>query len=55
MDDLLLFDDDRARLVAHAQELEATCHRLRLRLHPWEAQPTRAGVSLVGYLRLSNA
>jgi Reverse transcriptase (RNA-dependent DNA polymerase) len=49
MDDLLLFDDDRARLEAHCHDLEERCWRLRLRLHPWQVQPTRAGVSFVGY------
>jgi RNA-directed DNA polymerase len=48
-DDMLLFDDDRARLEALARTIEGACHDLRLRLHPWCAQPTAAGVGFVGY------
>lgn len=49
MDDLLLFHDDRAALVAIAREVERFCHGLRLRLHPWCVHPTREGVEFVGY------
>ncbi len=49
MDDMLLFHDDRATLEAVAREVEAKCLELRLRLHPWQAQPTRAGVGFVGF------
>ncbi len=54
MDDLLLFDDDRARLQALGDELEAACHRQRLRLHPWQVKPTRAGVRWLGFRILPN-
>ncbi len=33
-DDILVFDDDRARLHAALESIEALAHRLRLRLHP---------------------
>jgi retron-type reverse transcriptase len=49
MDDLLLFGDDRAALVDICHRVEAACWSMRLRLHPWEVRPTRAGVGLVGY------
>lgn len=49
MDDMLLLHDDRATLEALARAMEEACHALHLRLHPWEVQPTRAGVGFVGY------
>ncbi len=49
MDDLLLFDEDRDRLVRHATALEERCHRMRLRLHPWQVQPTRGGLGYLGF------
>lgn len=49
MDDMLLFDDDRARLVDHAHALEELCQRHRLRLHRWEVMPTAAGVGFLGF------
>lgn len=49
MDDMLVFHDDRAALEDIARRIEDACHGLRLRLHPWQAHPTRAGVSFVGY------
>ena len=49
MDDMLLFDDDRARLEALARTIEGACGALRLRLHPWCVHPTEAGVGFVGY------
>ncbi|MFO0645650.1 MAG: RNA-directed DNA polymerase [Polyangiales bacterium] len=49
MDDMLLFHDDRDALVDVARRVEAACAELRLRLHPWQVQPTSAGVGFVGY------
>jgi hypothetical protein len=49
MDDMLLFHDDRATLEQLAHAVERECHALRLRLHPWQVVPTRAGVGIVGY------
>jgi retron-type reverse transcriptase len=49
MDDMLLFDDDRARLEALGHRLEAACFDLRLRLHRWCVMPTAPGVGFVGY------
>lgn len=49
MDDLLLFHDDRRELLRLARQVEEGCHALRLRLHPYDAIPTRDGVSFVGY------
>ena len=49
MDDMLLFDDDRARLKDNARAIEEACWRHRLRLHPWQVHPSRAGVSFVGF------
>ena len=49
MDDMLLFHDDRAALEAVARRVEEACFALRLRLHPWCAQPTAAGLGFVGY------
>lgn len=49
MDDMLLFDDGRARLVDHALTLEELCQRRRLRLHRWEVMPTEAGVGFLGF------
>lgn len=49
MDDMLVFGDDRAALEDLARRIEESCHALRLRLHPWEVHPTRAGVGFVGY------
>lgn len=49
MDDMLLFHDDRATLERIARRVEARCLELRLRLHPWQVQPTRAGVGFVGF------
>jgi hypothetical protein len=49
MDDMLLFADDRAELAFWAAELERAAERLRLRLHPWQVMPTRAGVTFLGF------
>jgi hypothetical protein len=49
MDDLLLFDDDRARLHDRAAALDEACARLRLRLHPWQVKPTRGGLGYLGF------
>jgi len=49
MDDMLLFHDDRRALEQLARTVEDACHGLRLRLHPWQVRPTRAGVGIVGY------
>ena len=49
MDDLLLFDDDAARLHDHAAALEEAASRLRLRLHPWQVVPTRGGIGYLGF------
>lgn len=49
MDDMLVFHDDRAALVALARRIEDACHAVRLRLHPWDVQPTAAGVGFVGF------
>lgn len=49
MDDLLLFHDDRVALRELARTVEEAALGLRLRLHPWDVQPTRDGVGLVGY------
>jgi len=45
----LLFGDDARELAATARTLEQACWELRLRMHPWEVRPTRAGVGFVGY------
>jgi hypothetical protein len=52
MDDLLLFDDDRQRLHDNCSRLQRRCEDLRLRLHPWQVQPTRAGVRFLGFVIL---
>jgi hypothetical protein len=49
MDDMLLFGDDRAELEDRGSALEAACARQRLRVHPWEVRPTRAGVTWLGF------
>lgn len=49
MDDMLVMDDDAARLRDLGAELEHACARLRLRLHPWKVVPTREGVSWLGF------
>ena len=49
MDDMLVFGNDRAEVAAHARDLEERAARLRLRLPPWQVQPTRAGVSFLGF------
>ena len=49
MDDMLLFHDDHRTLESIARAVEEACHGIRLRLHPWQVMPTRAGVSIVGY------
>ncbi|MCC6647514.1 MAG: RNA-directed DNA polymerase [Polyangiaceae bacterium] len=49
MDDMLLFGDDPAHLRAWGLALEARCHRLRLRLHPWLVRATRDGVGFLGF------
>ena len=49
MDDLLLFDDDASRLRDLGFALEEACHKQRLRLHPWNVVPTRAGVRWLGF------
>lgn len=49
MDDMLVFGDTRAEVENVARAIEAACHRQRLRIHPWQAQPTRAGVTFLGY------
>jgi hypothetical protein len=49
MDDMVLFDDDRERLLAWGHEIEAACTRQRLRLHPWQVVPTAGGVNFLGF------
>lgn len=49
MDDMLVFGDDRATVVDIAQRIEAACHALRVRLHPWRVRRTCEGVNFVGY------
>ena len=49
MDDMLLFDDDASRLADNARAIEEACWHHRLRLHPWQVRPTRAGVTFVGF------
>jgi hypothetical protein len=49
MDDMLLFGDDRETVAGWARAVEERAWRLRLRLHPWEVRPTRAGVSFLGF------
>ncbi len=49
MDDMLLFGDDRERLRDVGVAVEEACARLRLRLHPWQVVPTRAGVGFLGF------
>lgn len=49
MDDMLVFSDDRAEVEGFARAIEEACWRQRLRLHPWQARPTRAGVTFLGY------
>ena len=49
MDDMLVFGDERAEVEAHARAVEEACQRQRLRVHPWHVQPTRAGVTFLGY------
>lgn len=49
LDDFLVFGTSRAEVEARGRALEEACWRLRLRLHPWEARPTHAGVGFVGY------
>jgi hypothetical protein len=49
MDDFLVFHDDREALREVGVAIEAACMKLRLRLHPWQVVPTRAGVGFLGY------
>lgn len=49
MDDMLVFGHQQAEVAAHALDLEERAARLRLRLHPWQVRPTRAGVSFLGF------
>lgn len=49
MDDMLLFGEDRDALCDQARDLEEACWKLRLRLHPWRAVPTRAGIGWLGF------
>ena len=51
MDDLLVFGDDRARLIEARAAIDAELLRLRLRPHPLKTrvQPTRAGFSFLGF------
>lgn len=55
MDDMLVFGDDRREVNNWAAELQRAAERLRLRLHPWQVHPTRAGVSFLGYRILPDA
>jgi RNA-directed DNA polymerase len=55
MDDMLLFGDDRERLHDAGHAIEEACARLRLRLHPWQVIPTRAGVGFLGFRVLPEA
>jgi RNA-directed DNA polymerase len=50
-DDLLVFDDDRARLHATLRAIERVLLDLRLELHPNKTfvQPTRIGIAFLGY------
>lgn len=52
MDDMVVFHHDRAALLGIARAIEEACWALRLRLHPYDAQPTRGGLSFVGYRML---
>jgi hypothetical protein len=49
MDDMLLFGQDRAQLEERGGALEEACWKLRLRLHPWRVEPTRAGITWLGF------
>jgi len=51
VDDLLIFDDNKARLGAVWSALAACCEGLRLRLHPRKCliAPVAAGFSFLGY------
>jgi hypothetical protein len=49
MDDMLLFGQDRAQLEERGRALEEACWKLRLRLHPWRVEPTRAGITWLGF------
>lgn len=49
MDDMLVFHDDRDALHGIGLAIEAVCSNLRLRLHPWQVVPTRAGVGFLGF------
>ena len=49
MDDMLLFDDDAARLRDLGHALEEACFRQRLRLHPWQVVPTAGGLGWLGF------
>ncbi|MEO7730455.1 MAG: hypothetical protein ABIY55_05745 [Kofleriaceae bacterium] len=49
MDDMLLFHDDRRTLEGLVRAVEDARHEVRLRLHPWQVMPTRAGVGIVGH------
>lgn len=49
MDDMLVFGRERAQVEGFARAVEEACWRQRLRLHPWQARPTRAGVTFLGY------
>jgi hypothetical protein len=49
MDNMLLFSDDRQQLIDWGHELEAACWRQRLRLHPWQVQPTSGGIGWLGF------
>lgn len=54
MDDMLLFGESRQHVEAAARQIEQRCWALRLRLHPWQVAPTRAGVAFVGFRILPN-
>ena len=49
MDDFVIFHDDRRALASLAREVETACWELRLRLHPYDIQPTADGIGFVGY------
>jgi hypothetical protein len=49
MDDMLLFENDRGRLVDLAHAIEEACARQRLRLHPWNVVPTAGGLGFLGF------
>lgn len=49
MDDMLVFGNDREQVAEWARAIENACLKQRLRMHPWQVHPTRAGVTFVGY------